>query len=1211
MKFQLKTYRDLVLGLLLLASAGKSSVPGETRKILGLTSVNLIAYCYQPASGLHSIYTINTDGTDNKRITNSSIGLNHHNWSPDGRRLACVGYINMSTTWSIHVVNEDGSGLVRLTTTSNVWDSEPVWSPDGTQIAFTRVYPFEGSRCELWIMDANGSNQHYIGLPGFGAKWSPDGTRFVYSTGLPGVDAEIFTCQINGTDVRQLTDTAGGSYNPAWSPDGSKIVFVSDRAGPNADIYTMKWDGSEVTRLTSTTSQHYGPKFSPDGSLLAFIADVSASQHWEVYIMNADGADVRRVTTTAGANTSINPDWRPPVRVKGAYLGQILPGASPRLFGFGLIPGGLHTPPYFTPDGKEVYWKRMGDSLIATMKRTGEAWSPPRDTSMFSVPANCADPSISPDGTKLFFTSTGTLPGMSPPPKENIWCAERTDSGWAEPYALDTAINSLALHWLTSTDRQGNLYFGGNTTGVPGEISICCSRYIGGKYQTPERLGDSINAAALQFSPYISPDGDYLIYDRADLQGNGVHMRISFRKPDGSWTTSQVLYSYDMGAPHAAHVTADGKYMFFICWYGSDWETYWVDAHQILDSIPQAPGTFRASSDYRTPHSVHLEWSDPLRCVNGRPVSDLRLHLYRNSAFIAEIDSGVQVFTDSGLAAHQLCIYSLRAVIMDDSSTIVSAAAYAGGHATAMPPTSFAVRDSGTGIVLEWKNPSRQLDGTALNDLAFVLMYRDGVLSDSMVQTSADTGQVRSYLDTARGYHTYRIRVRDDELPANYSTLSDSLLGYGGIPDTSYYEDFEHGRGAIYRIGPWDTTGAVVYRGSHSLTESPSGNSPSGATVYFFTPPVLPDSGFTLVFHDIAIVRSSDTAFIDVSRDGRQTFSVLKRYNSSAYPPWQDGVADPGDWRREAVDLSPYAGDTVTVRFRLATRTGPTSEGWYIDNLRLGHEWAVMDTVSFPWKSRWNMVSLPVQPDGSLRDSLFPSAVAGALFYDPDSGKYLTLGTLENGKGYWLKFPSDGSAQIAGQAVLFDTIEVQQGWNMVGSISEAVPVELITSMTPGMSTSGFYTYSSGYAISDTIRPGRGYWVKTDRRGELILSTTSGGACRIKIVPGGGLPPAPPGSPGAPMSGPEKFALGQNYPNPFNPATAIRFDIPTASPTRLEVYNVLGTLVRALLSGTMEPGSYSVVWDGRDDGGRTVASGLYLYRLSSGGVSRTGKAVLLK
>lgn len=93
--------------------------------------------------------------------------------------------------------------------------------------------------------------------------------------------------------------------------------------------------------------------------------------------------------------------------------------------------------------------------------------------------------------------------------------------------------------------------------------------------------------------------------------------------------------------------------------------------------------------------------------------------------------------------------------------------------------------------------------------------------------------------------------------------------------------------------------------------------------------------------------------------------------------------------------------------------------------------------------------------------------------------------------------------------------------------------------------------------------------------------------------------------------PNEFALHQNYPNPFNPQTEISFDIAATSHARLCVYNVLGQAVRTLADGMFSAGSYTVTWDGTDESGQSVASGIYLYRLEAGEQSVSKKMMLLK
>jgi len=92
---------------------------------------------------------------------------------------------------------------------------------------------------------------------------------------------------------------------------------------------------------------------------------------------------------------------------------------------------------------------------------------------------------------------------------------------------------------------------------------------------------------------------------------------------------------------------------------------------------------------------------------------------------------------------------------------------------------------------------------------------------------------------------------------------------------------------------------------------------------------------------------------------------------------------------------------------------------------------------------------------------------------------------------------------------------------------------------------------------------------------------------------------------------EVFALHQNRPNPFNPTTTIAFTLRSEAAVEISVYDLSGRRVAVLTEGEMPAGGHSVVWDGRGDGDRPVASGVYFYRLSVGDAFETGKMVLLK
>ncbi len=116
----------------------------------------------------------------------------------------------------------DGRDLTRLTNTPGVWDSEPACSPDGSTIAFTRIYPAQHRRSEIWMLHPDGSDQRWISMEGFAARWSPDESRIAYSSEGSGDNRwEVYVVSADGANHRQVTHAPAPktSINPVWRPD--------------------------------------------------------------------------------------------------------------------------------------------------------------------------------------------------------------------------------------------------------------------------------------------------------------------------------------------------------------------------------------------------------------------------------------------------------------------------------------------------------------------------------------------------------------------------------------------------------------------------------------------------------------------------------------------------------------------------------------------------------------------------------------------------------------------------------------------------------------------------------------------------------------------------------------------------------------------------------------------------------------------------------
>jgi hypothetical protein len=274
----------------------------------------------------------------------------------------------------------------------------------------------------------------------------------------------------------------------------------------------------------------------------------------------------------------------------------------------------------------------------------------------------------------------------------------------------------------------------------------------------------------------------------------------------------------------------------------------------------------------------------------------------------------------------------------------------------------------------------------------------------------------------------------------------------------------------------------------------------------------------------------------------------------------------------------------------------------------------VQTTQQYSMLDKWNMVSVPLSVDNYAKAVLFPSAVSDAFAYNAG---YASRANLSNGVGYWVKFSPGQNVSMVGVYRMTDTFAVVSGWNMVGSISKPVTVSSITSDPPGLIMSQFFMFRHGYESAENIEPGKGYWVKAEQAGKIILSAsvvTAAEAGKIRIVPTLEAPPSPPGqNNNGSVELPLFYAMEQNYPNPFNPATLINYALPENSYVHLTIYNMLGQVIATLVDESKEAGYQTTVWNASK-----VASGLYFYRLDATSVSdpmkqfsQTRKMVLIK
>jgi Tol biopolymer transport system component len=262
---------------------------------------------------------------------------------------------------------------------------------------------------------------------------------------------------------------------------------------------------------------------------------------------------------------------KPIIIILALIIGSDAFADPPVIFGEGVI--STNTDDFggtFTPDGNTVFFTksvlRSYIYVICYSELKNGKWQEPK-VAPFSGQYRDFDPVISPDGTKMVFTSNRPVHGEEKSDYD-IWMVTKTGSGWSEPIHLDTTINSAYDEHFASISASGNIYFSSNRPGGlggDGDADFYMSKLVDGHYPTVEHLKES-STPSYELDCFVAADESYLlmgVYGGKDGLGN-YDINIS-EKVNGVWTASR-----NLGAPvnssfrdYSPRVSPDGKYLYF------------------------------------------------------------------------------------------------------------------------------------------------------------------------------------------------------------------------------------------------------------------------------------------------------------------------------------------------------------------------------------------------------------------------------------------------------------------------------------------------------------------------------------------------------------------------------------------------------------------------------------------------------------------------
>lgn len=218
-----------------------------------------------------------------------------------------VAYVTKAgPQYRLEIADADGEG-VQVALTSKEPILSPIWSPDGTKVAYVSM---ELKKPIVYIQNLmTGQRTTVANFKGNNSSpsWSPDGSKLLVTLSK-GAIAQVYSINADGSDATRLSNSNGIDTEARYSPDGQWIYFVSDRSG-GAQVYRMAANGSDVKRLTFKGSYNVSPRISPDGSTLVYVSRRDGGD--QVYAMDLNtGQELRLSDTNYDESPSFAPNGR-------------------------------------------------------------------------------------------------------------------------------------------------------------------------------------------------------------------------------------------------------------------------------------------------------------------------------------------------------------------------------------------------------------------------------------------------------------------------------------------------------------------------------------------------------------------------------------------------------------------------------------------------------------------------------------------------------------------------------------------------------------------------------------------------------------------------------------------------------------------------------------------------------------------------------------